>query len=267
MQVSAFRTLTCLGLTASLLSTACDNDKPSAPVASAKASVAAPSASAVPLTQSPGNELTGFEVAPGKFAIPVGPRLLLEPGKGAGPVRFGATVETIERQMQMKCQDLSPTFCGITTAAIDFVLTDAKVSEIRVHRIQRPSSPDRKGGPRVYGVFNGRLIRDISMGQYRGLVNEALGKPLRVDTITEPNAFGTFEIAHYQGFSVEYDRLKNGNNVLGGVILRPFDTALPPVAAKPLSLPPVIPAAENQASTVSPSAKPAPPPSNRPAPR
>ncbi len=221
---------------------ACDKDE--APTAaSPKASVAAPSASGVPLTQAPGNELTGFEVAPGKFAIPVGPRLLLEPGKGAGPVRFGATVETIERQMGMKCQDLSPTFCGITTAAIDFVLTDGKVSEIRVHRIQRPSTPDRKGGPRVYGVFNGKLVKDLSMGMFRGLVSDALGKPLRVDTITEPNDFGTYEIAHYQGMSLEFDRLKNGNNVLGGVVLRPFDTPLPPVATRPLSTPPVIPPA------------------------
>ncbi|MCA9630618.1 MAG: hypothetical protein KC766_23265 [Myxococcales bacterium] len=227
----------CLGLS---LSIACDDgEKPSG--ASASASVAAASASAAS-SQHPNYQLSGFEVAPGKFAIPVGPRLLLEPGKGAGPVRFGATVETIERQMGMKCQDLSPTFCGITTAAIDFVLTDGKVSEIRVHRIQRPSTPDRSGTPRLYGVFNGKLIKNVSLGMYRGLVKEALGEPLRSDTISEPNAFGTYEIDHYQGMSLEFDRLKNNNNVLGGVILRPMDAPLPPVATKPLSTPPARPA-------------------------
>ncbi|MCB9590855.1 MAG: hypothetical protein H6718_35955 [Polyangiaceae bacterium] len=263
---TAFRSLAWLCLTTGVLSTACNEDKASGSVASAKASAVAPSATAVPLTQSRGNELTGFEVAPGKFAIPVGPRLILEPGKGAGPVRFGATVETIERQMGFKCQDLSATFCGMTTAAIDFLLKDGKVNEIHVHRIQRPSSPARDGARRVYGVFNGRLIKDISMGQFRGLVDEALGKPLRVDKITEENAFGTYEIAHYAGVSLEFDHLKNNNNVLGGVILRPFDAPLPPVATKPLSVPPEIPASANLAASAAP-AKPAPPPSNRPAPR
>lgn len=233
-----------LGLVLCLASVACEkNEQPSATTASAKASAAVPSGSAVALSESPGNALTGFEVAPGKFAIPVGPRLLLEPGKGAGPVRFGATLETVERQMQMKCQLVSPTFCGITTAAIDFVLTDGTVSEIRVHRIQRPSTPDRNGDPRVYGVFNGKLIKNLSPGVFKGVVIEALGQPTRVDTISEPNAFGTFEIAHYPGMSLEFDRLKNDNNVLGGIILRPFDAPLPPVATKPLSVPPVIPAA------------------------
>ncbi len=220
--------------------TACDEPaKPKAPgAASAASAVASAAPSDEPLVLSPGGQLAGFEVAPGKFAIPVGPRLFVEPGKGVGPIRFGATTKTIERLMDLKCQIKTATQCTFITAAIEFKLKDGALVEILIHRIQRPSTPDRLGEPRRFGIFNGALPKQVTLGMYRGLVMEAMGTPLRVDAITEPNPFDTFEVAHFDGVSLEFDRLANGNNVLGGVILRPAGSPLPPVSSSPLSAAP-----------------------------
>lgn len=156
-----------------------------------------------------------FEISPGVFAIPSGPSLLLEPMKGAGPIRFGASVETIERLMGASCTVKRTDYCGMPSFALEFKLTEGRLTEIRAHRVQR-LAPDGVS----FGVLNGALAPDLKLGTFRGIVLETLGAPRRTDVVTQDNGFGTFERAHYEGLTLEFDQLPNSNNVLGGVILR-----------------------------------------------
>ncbi|MCW5790288.1 MAG: hypothetical protein KIT72_07700 [Polyangiaceae bacterium] len=207
--------------------TGCPSDPKPGPSASTSASAvkAAPSGSVGVAPPSLGG---AFEIAPGVFAVPSGPSLLLEPLKGAGPIRFGANLETIERLMGSTCNVKRDDYCSMPSFALEFKLTDGLLTEIRAHRVQRLAADGVS-----YGVLNGALAPDLKLGTFRGIVLETLGAPRRVDPVTQANSFGTFEVAHYEGLSLEFDQLPNSNNVLGGVVLRSTVELPPPPQAAP----------------------------------
>jgi hypothetical protein len=154
------------------------------------------------------------------WRIPVGPQLVIEPGKGLGPIRFGATVETIERLIGEPCeekrQQAGDVVCRYSAQAVDFVLHDGKVVEMRGHRLGRPFKPEPKLD---YGIFNGRFAQGVAFGMLPAAATELLGAPKQVRAVTGENDNHTVEVHEYDGFRLEFDRISAESVVLGGVVL------------------------------------------------
>jgi hypothetical protein len=152
---------------------------------------------------------------PRDVPMPAGPALAVLAGQGLGPIRFGATVKTIERLMETPCEERSASMCRYVTRAVEFHLgEDGALREVRVHRPGRPA-----GESRTYGMFHGAIPPDIKMLMLPWAVQEVLGKPSRVEKVSDGGAFYTAEHHHYEGMMLEYDRLQNGNLVLGGIVV------------------------------------------------
>jgi hypothetical protein len=168
--------------------------------------------------------------APAPWHIPVGPTLPIERGKGLGPIRFGARLDTIERLIGEPCEDKTEepsgeVVCRYSAQAVDFFLTKGEVTKIRIHRVGRPFKPGSKAD---YGIFNGRFVEGAGMGMLEQGVQEFLGKPKSVRKVEGENPFGTVEIHEYDGCTLEYDRLGPDRVILGGVVLTaPKPTKMP----------------------------------------
>jgi hypothetical protein len=183
-----------------------------------KPSPAAPSASrAAPAVAS-------AESTRGSFQVPIGPRLAILAGTGVGPIRFGATVATIERLMEAPCELKTPDKCGYVVRAVEFELKDGVVDRIVIHRHERPAGPDAQGKPQTYGFFNGGIPPYLGFGMIPSAIQKVLGPPASVEKVTTPNDFDTVERDTYPGMVLEYDRYTNGNVILGGVILTKANT-------------------------------------------
>ena len=177
---------------------------------------AAPAAAGAPASGSP---KAPFASAP--WHIPVGPKLPIMPGKGLGPIRFGARLDTIERLMGEPCAEKreeppGTLVCRYAAQAVEFYLEGGGVTKIHAHRLARPFNPDSKAD---FGIFNGSFVEGASFGMLVGGAQESLGKPKAVRQVEGENAFSTVEVHEYDGFLLEYDRLGPERLVLGGVIL------------------------------------------------
>jgi hypothetical protein len=160
-------------------------------------------------------------VAPAPWHIPIDPKLPIEPGKGVGPIRFGARLETIERLLGEPCEEKleaapGELVCRYSAQAIDFVLKKGAVTQIRLHRLGRPFKPNSKAD---YGIYNGHFPDGTGVGMLQTAVEQALGKPQAVRRLSADNPFKTVEIHEYPQFELEYDQLEAGRLVLGGVVL------------------------------------------------
>lgn len=155
------------------------------------------------------------------FRIPVGPALLIQAGEGVGPIRFGASLGTVQRLMESDCTELVEQdelqWCRYQPNAIDFGLRDGELVEIKIHGSEREFHPGKGlGTDNAYGVFRGRFPNEAQLGMYEKYASQ--GKPLRVEKV-EPGRFPTVEKHYYENMVLEYDKLANGNVVLGGVVL------------------------------------------------
>jgi hypothetical protein len=156
------------------------------------------------------------------WPVPIGPRLAVLAGQGLGPIRFGATVKTIERLMEAPCDFQTADLCRYYKQAIDFELKDGVLARIHVHRFDRPAGNDATGKSRVYGAFNGGIPPDLRFGMLPWAIQEHLGKPLRVAPAPGERAYNvnsTAELHYYDGLILEYDRLPSGNLILGGIVI------------------------------------------------
>jgi hypothetical protein len=173
---------------------------------------------------SPATRHSGSAAQPRKVQgrpIPSGPALAILAGKGVGPIRIGATVETIQRHMARPCDVLTEQVCRYVGRAVEFHLRDGKVASVRVHRPYRPADGSRPDGqPLRYGIFNGGIPPDVRFGMHIPGVQVALGKPTRVEQVNDP-LFGTRELHYYPGMILEYDQLPSAPLVLGGVRVVP----------------------------------------------
>jgi len=194
--------------------------KSPAPSASTGASSAAPSKSASPA-------VTASAPKP-SLQVPIGPRLAILAGEGVGPIRFGATVATIERLMEAPCEIKTPDRCRYIRQAVEFELKDGVVNRIVIHRHERPAGPDAQGTPQFYGFFNGGIPPYLGLGMIPSAIQKELGPPASVEKVTTPNDFDTVERDTYPGMVLEYDRYSNGNLILGGVILTKAKVNPPP---------------------------------------
>src|SRR5690606_14469156 len=87
--------------------------------------------------------------------VPVGPELIFVPGKGAGAIRFGATVETIERHMDAPCEKKTEDRCLDARAAVEFFLTEGKLSQMKAHRRDRKVTDPAPGKDEYFGSLAG----------------------------------------------------------------------------------------------------------------
>ena len=182
---------------------------------------AAPSASSAALPPSASAVLVPD---PPAIQVPIGPRLAILAGAGIGPIRFGATVTTIERLMDAPCEVKTPDKCRYIMQAVEFELKNGVVDRIVIHRHERPAGPDARGKPQVYGFFNGAIPPYLGFGMIPSAAIKLLGPPTSVEKVTTPNDFDTIERDTYPGMVLEFDRYTNGNAILGGVILTKADT-------------------------------------------
>jgi hypothetical protein len=160
--------------------------------------------------------------------IPVGPNLVVVPGKGLGPIRFGANIETIERLIGEPCEEkreeAGHTLCRYSAQAVDFVLEGGGITEMRAHRLGRLFRAEPK---LEYGIFNGRFESGVAFGMLPAAVEELLGKPKATRAVEGENAHHTELVYDYDGVTLEFDRISAQSVVLGGLIMR----APPPPSA------------------------------------
>jgi hypothetical protein len=179
--------------------------------------------------------------------IPVGPTLTITPGKGFGPIRFGAHLDTIERLIGEPCEDKrqegSKLTCRYSAQAVDFVLEDGSLTQMRGHRLGRPFNPD---GKLEYGIFNGHFESGAAFGMLDRGARELLGAPKAVRNVQGDNPNHTVEEHDYDGFTLEFDRISPESVVLGGVIMNAPAGGAPPGAATPAPAAPA-PKASTQA--------------------
>lgn len=167
------------------------------------------------------------------FRIPVGPALPILPGEGIGPIRFGASLATIQRLIEGECTELVKDgrleWCRFQPNAVDFGLAKDKLVEIRIHGSEREFVPGKGlGVDNAYGIYNGKFLNGAQLGMYPDYASQ--GKPRRIEKVT-PGRHPTVERHHYDGLVLEFDKLQNGNTVLGGVVLTKSKNAKKPKAA------------------------------------
>ena len=188
------------------------------------ASSATGSASATPPPRAP---------SPKNVIVPQGPAFAIEAGVGLGPVRFGATVATIERLMEGKCDEITETFCRYIGAGIEYELTKGVVSGIVVHRHDRPVA----GSPgKTWGRTRCAIAPDVTPRTLLSYVRTVLGKPLASEAVTgdNPNRTGLRET--YKGLILEFDRGEHtGDLILGGIrVTKAGESPKHPVDAPPV---------------------------------
>jgi hypothetical protein len=155
------------------------------------------------------------------FRVLVGPQLLIQPSKGIGPIRFGATADTIERLMETKPTESveadDSTVMRYQSHAVEFTLQDGALVKVYLHGNEREFTLGKGlDVTNLYGIFNGSFFNGGKLGMYAKYVDQ--GQPERVEKV-DPGRYPTLERHHYSNMVLEYDRLQNGNVVLAGVIL------------------------------------------------
>lgn len=191
------------------------------PASAPTATPAPPAAGAAPT--GPVKNAAGQLVGPRAsepWHIPVGPKLPIVPGEGVGPIRFGAKLDTIERLIGEPCEEKTEAAglvtCRYSAHAVDFVLDDAGLEQIRVHRLGRLFRP---GSKLEYGIYNGGFESGVNMGMLPAGVTELLGKPTAIRKVEGENLHQTVEVYEYPGVILELDQTKPDKLALGGVIL------------------------------------------------
>jgi len=124
------------------------------------------------------------------------------------------------------------TLCGYNGRAVDFIMTNGLLEEIR---LQRSSRKNLHLPQATYGVFNGQFLDGTHLEMLRPTVIELAGAPQSVEMVTGANPWNTVERDYYESAIFEYDRTTSGNIVLGGVILKNPATAQPTASAEPIA--------------------------------
>jgi hypothetical protein len=155
----------------------------------------------------------------------MGPAFPILPGQGIGPIRFGATRQTIERLMAAPCDDATETLCRYVARGVDFKLEGGATTEIRISRKGREAKRGADGSIIEYGFFNGAIMPDLYFGMQPGALQEHLGAPQKVEKIAPLGKDALSERHFYDGMTLEYDLWSNGKLVLGAAILTKSETA------------------------------------------
>jgi hypothetical protein len=195
-------------------------DPPPAPMP-AKTPAPAP---AVPQEE---EEKSRMQLPPGHI-YSVGPQLIFVPGKGAGAIRFGATVETIERLMEAPCDKKTEERCLYSRHAVEFFLKDGVLSRVKAHRRDRKVTDPAPGKDEYFGTLSGLVLPTILLGLHRHVVLEEFGEPSKKEAISPPGPDGLVDRHYYDGIVFEYDQIANGNIVLAAIEVVPSKTPYVP---------------------------------------
>jgi hypothetical protein len=150
--------------------------------------------------------------------IPRGPRFAIVPGQGVGPIRPGATVATLERHMEAKCEQLTAKSCRYITRGIEFHLDEkGAMTRLHIHRPGRGAGSTDAGLELSWGPFNGRIPPDLAFGMLPTAIQEHLGPPKKVVSGAAGAHSQTAEQHFYEKMVLEYERLPNSKLVLGGI--------------------------------------------------
>lgn len=198
-------------LLAAAFTPACKSER----IAPSKPAATAPAAAPKPTATHPAPTVPAPTVT--TTPPPLGPGLLVMPGKGLGPIRFGATFPTIERLMEAPCEVKTDVLCRYITRAVDYTMKDGALTALHVHSWLRPVDP---ANPKLrWGMFNGGLLPDLRLGMLAWAIQEKLGPPKRVEKVTGKGSLE--ELHYYAGMVLEYDRIPNNNVVLSGIRMDP----------------------------------------------
>ncbi len=159
------------------------------------------------------------------WPLPSGPALAVLPGQGVGSIRLGATVATIERHMALPCEVRTEELCRYIARGVDFHLEGGVTKTIHVQRAGRPAGKDKSGADAEFGFFNGALLPDLRLGMIPAALQEVLGPPKAKQANDSPGVVNNAEVHEYDGLRLEYDRIENGNLVLGGIWLLKSEVA------------------------------------------
>lgn len=193
------------------------------------------STSRAPLPPARSGPLLGPDLL--RLPPPSGFALAILRGQGLGPIRFGATRETVERHMAAPCDEATESRCRYVARAVDFELEGGVVVAMVVHRAGRPA-----GGGRYFGHFNGRFVEGARMLMTPAAVQRELGLPMRVERLEPRSVEEPAERHYYDGAVLEYDRIEPPELALAQVRLTPVRpvaagsssaAAPPPASAKP----------------------------------
>jgi hypothetical protein len=138
-------------------------------------------------------------------------------GQGVGPIRIGATVATIQRHMGQPCDVKTAEVCRYIARGVEFHLEKAVTKQIYVQRAGRPAGKDASGADAEFGFFRGAIPPDLQLGMVPSAIQEHLGPPRNVERRENAGVADRVEIHEYDGLRIEYDRIENGNLVMGGV--------------------------------------------------
>ena len=220
-----FRRIGFFSLVLALPGCTCSRSDADAPKPAARASATAAPVVTVP---KPPQVASGRPPLDKIIRLPSGPALEILPGQGVGAIRLGATVETIERLMGMPCEIKTATECVYIGRAVEFFLDDKGMTkEIRIDRLDRPATPDG----RTFGVFNGRMANSLTLMMIPTGVESLIGRPQKVEDVTNGGPANTVQIAYYDGLRIEYDKMPTDRIVVGGIVVTKG-------SGKPLAAPP-----------------------------
>lgn len=229
------------------LSTGCRSKKP--PLEKR----AVPSASAKPATNPsalipPPPDQRAWQAASG-ITLPI----LI--GEGIGPIRFGATIATVERLMALPCQEKTATFCRHSDRGVNFFFNEeGALVEMYIGRTDRK---DPKDATKAFGVFNGLFTKRATLGMIPEAIIEIVGKPTRVEKVNDDPINATAERHHYPSMVLEYDFIQEtGKLALSGIVLRPAPGKVIPKPTMPAPAPSAATPATATSAAAVPSAAP-----------
>lgn len=155
-------------------------------------------------------------------------------GQGVGPIRIGATVATIERLMELPCEVKTAELCRYVARGVEFNLEGGVTKTIYVQRAGRPTK-DAQGNDTEFGFFKGGIPPDLRLGMVPKAIQEYLGEPKRIERSGATGTANKVETHYYEGMTLEYDRIENGNLVLSAILLfKPDVAATPSASVRPL---------------------------------
>ncbi|HEX4478910.1 MAG TPA: hypothetical protein VH142_27695 [Polyangiaceae bacterium] len=202
-----------IAVVAALCSLNCKSDGNTKQTGTPPVATARPAASmlTLPRAPTPPKNLPPRAV-PTSWPVASGPAMAILAGKGVGPIRFGATVATIERLMAAPCEVRDADACRYYARGIEFLLKGGVVKEMH---ISRPGRPAPKGFS--YGIFNGSTPEGVTTLVLERAVPELIGAPPKKEAVADGGANGTVDSWQYPGMRVDFDR--TGNKVVVGEIV------------------------------------------------
>jgi hypothetical protein len=132
--------------------------------------------------------------------------------------------------MASPCDVKTKGVCRYIGRAVEFQLENGVTKAIAVNRAGRPAGKDNSGKDAEYGFFNGAIPPDLQLGMVPSAIQEHLGPPKQIERSNAPGTADRVEVHHYNGMRIEYDRIENGNLVVGGIVV--FKDAAPSAPSK-----------------------------------